>query len=275
VTAPGRLRAEQVRRHGHRAAVTDMFTGESYAASAVTLPDPAGGASSVRAAGEHEWRQQWLADNDARVTRATRPVTLSWWERRNLIARGEDPYAWESRWNEASASLLLWRAGRLARDGSRFPIVTDPRPAVPTVPDLATRGDNKKEAAVANSIRTFADLNEPGIDPLNFAEELPDQLGEAYRLVSDRAEELGQEADRHRAEAEALSAYADYMEQAEVESGIASELRAAADAADGIARQLSEAASGMGDAAESVGSARRAAEAEYGDFKMPRFDRAG
>ncbi|MCW2900905.1 MAG: hypothetical protein JWO67_3170 [Streptosporangiaceae bacterium] len=127
---------------------------------------------------------------------------------------------------------------------------TDPNAAPPTPgPTLVPVPTQSKEpVTVANSINDFADLGDPGIDPMEFQEELPEWLAGVAVLFQKAADGAGEMAEH-------------FSSVPGLEGSIVVALNAAAEA--------------VGDAVTQVQQAHQAAEAAYSDFAMPRFDKVG
>jgi hypothetical protein len=123
-------------------------------------------------------------------------------------------------------------------------------------------------------IHSWEHLRAPDIDPLGFPEELPQHLREVSALAEHEAETAGKIADFYARNAGAFKEYVDYMNSAGVDPEVIAELVAANETVEGAQVAFRDAARQFNDAADLVQAAYRAAESKYGDFDMPRFDKA-
>ncbi|MEV1294449.1 hypothetical protein [Pseudonocardia sp. NPDC049635] len=267
ITAPGRLAAERRRIHGRAPVVVDMTTGTEERADRVDLPDPSYTHPGLDAAALAVWRDQLSRDRSRSVEHLSRYRPLSPWERLVMRLRGDDPTEWERKDAAIDVALALHRSQR-ALAAAGVPAV---RPS--PVPGLGVV-TNEEEDTVANPVRTLTDLTDPQIDPHNYAEELPEHITAAAGAARERAEQHAEHAAGLRKEAEAVQAYAEYMERARVDASVLSELHEAAEALDTAATAAATIAEQYEACADALAAGGRTAQSIYGEHQPPRFDQA-
>lgn len=283
VARPWVERTHLFAKHGRVPLVHDMTTGEWVPARQVQMDAPTGGDPDVRAQQTDALARQRHRDDAARA-RLGGGLTprLSWWERLSMRAHHQDPDRWVRRSMQTRMAVAARHAERLTRAADRHwpddpaPPATRPaRPGDPPPIDLDNPSPTRKDPAMANGVRSFDDLHDPGIDPMEYPEQLPAHLAEVQKLVGDRAAEMEAEAADLDRQAQALRSYVEYMEGAEVDGDAMSSLLESAEAfeaAAGARRQLAEQVSASADL---MSHAQRSADAQYGDQHVLRFDRAG
>jgi hypothetical protein len=127
---------------------------------------------------------------------------------------------------------------------------------------------------MAKTIRQWVDFPDPQIDPFQFSAELPAHFAQVEKFLAEDAAHI---EGQYPAIVRNTGFFHDYVEYLNTAGLDASVLSSAADAAEAVDRaeaahrQLAEA---LGDASVCIGQARRAAEVKYGDYEVPRFDRA-
>lgn len=278
---------------GRHPVVIDLHAGTAHPARAVDVPLPTGGDLQVRARQDEdalrrrERLDQVRADN---IFRHSRPP---WWQRwLNKIG------LWRINWDAVELSLqaryavLAQRRERIARDAALFgprpapaprrapvtpvPVLAAPQLGSPvranTVRAVRTDGDGFMSHDFV--IRSWESLREPGIDPFEYPEELPEKIGEAATLVRDEAETVETIAGFYGKNVDAFKEYVEYMNTAGVDPSVIDLLHSASEAIEAAYAGIRGAAEQLNAAADLVEAARRAAEGVYGDHNVPRFDRA-
>ncbi len=122
-----------------------------------------------------------------------------------------------------------------------------PNPA-PTPRLIPVPASPNKETTMPANVADFANLSDPDIDPMDFAEQLPEFLGDVVTLFQNAAGPVGELAEHF--------------------AGVP-------DLDPGIVVALNEAAEAYSDAVSAAEKAQQAAQSAYGDFTMPRFDKVG
>lgn len=123
-------------------------------------------------------------------------------------------------------------------------------------------------------IKSWEGLRQPGIDPFEYPEELPQYLREVAKAAEEEAETVDQIAEFYGKNAGAFKECVDYMERAAVVPAVIDKLVEADEAIEAAWLAFREGAERLGEAADLVEAAQAEAEAEYGDRDVPRFDRA-
>lgn len=149
-----------------------------------------------------------------------------------------------------------------------------PSSAVAPAPAPAAASSSSSHAEAAE-ITVFADLQEPDIDPYEYAVQLPAQFAQVSALLRLEEKELADHAECVRGKAACLRAYVDYMIDAQVDVDVLTKLESAHEVYEAIAAALSAQAEEAREAAYWMDNAQQAAEQVYGDDEVPRFDRAG
>lgn len=310
VTRRYRERTKVYAEHGRVPVVQDLTTGWWMPASAVRLQAPAGGDPQVRQQHRLALARQQVRD-DGRRTYARNGglvVQLTVWERITMWIRREDSTAVVTAMTQARMAVATRTAQRLSTAVDRHwpPTVSLVRTAPkrrhvgtydyaegwvntdhiptqrrrePTPVDLdkvtSTTGNTAAGGAMANDVRTFADLENPDVDPFEYPEELPGQLAQVRALIDENAEELAEEVQNLRSKSTSVDRYAEYMAEAEVVPVVVSPIEEAAQAYQQAMEAMQRVRDLIASAAESIESARQAAEQVYGDNDVPRFDKAG
>jgi hypothetical protein len=133
-----------------------------------------------------------------------------------------------------------------------------------------TRGDG----SMANPIRSWGDLAEPNIHPLEFPEELPEHFAQVAKLLSDEAAIIEAAAESAKKGSEIFDGYTEYLNTAQVDGSVIGLISDANENIGDVAELIRRAAQAMDQAASLAEQAQRAAEAVYGGMEMPRFDQA-
>jgi hypothetical protein len=129
-------------------------------------------------------------------------------------------------------------------------------------------------ADMAKTIRQWADFPDPQIDPIGFPEEIPAHFAQVEKFLAEDAAHYERQRPAIVRNTSFFHDYVEYLNMAGLDESVLSSVADAAEAADraeAAHRQLAEA---LADASVCIGEARRAAEAKYGDWEMPRFDQA-
>jgi hypothetical protein len=145
----------------------------------------------------------------------------------------------------------------------------DPPPHY-TPPDDPTPAETEGEKPVVASLEGLSE----NIDPFLYPEHLPEHFRNAAtraRRVAEDYDELSNDEEKRRG---AIEAEIDYMEGADLEPAVIAPLREILDDVVHAHQAMSDQARRWDDIADKFVHASRAAAAEYGDNKVPRFDKA-
>jgi hypothetical protein len=127
---------------------------------------------------------------------------------------------------------------------------------------------------MANPIRSWGDLADPNIHPLEFPEELPEHFAQVAKLLSDEAAIIEAAAESAKKGSAIFDGYTEYLNTAQVDGSVIGPISDANENIGNVAELIRRAAQAMDQAASLAEQAQRAAEAVYGGMEMPRFDQA-